>query len=84
MMEQKTDTPAKLISIPRNAINVHILENVFAMLGENEIAAVDEVFNENIEPMEEARVNILRSATTMKSHWSRTARQFLTQRGASR
>ena len=53
MIEQKTDTPAKLIRIPCSAVNVHKLENVFAMLGENEIAAVDEVFNENIEPVEE-------------------------------
>ena len=68
----ENDTPAKLIRIPCSAINVHKLENVFAMLGENEIAAVDEVFNENIEPVEETRVNIPRSATTMKSHWSRT------------
>ena len=44
MMEQKTDTPAKLIHIPCSAINVHKLENLFVMLGENEIAAVDEVF----------------------------------------
>ena len=29
------------------------LENVFAMLGENEIAAVDEVSNENTEPVDE-------------------------------
>ena len=64
----ETDTQAKLIRIPCSAINVHKLENVFAMLGENEIAAVDEVFNENIEPVEETRVNFLRSATTMKSH----------------
>ena len=53
----ETDTQAKLIRIPCSAINVHKLENVFAMLGENEIAAVDELFNENIEPVEETRVN---------------------------
>ncbi len=64
----ESDTSAKLIRIPCSAINVHKLENVFAMLGENEIAAVDKVFNENIEPVEENRLNFLRSAITMKSH----------------
>ena len=53
MMEQKTDTPAKLIHIPCSAINVHKLENLFVMLGENEIAAVDEVSNEDTEPVED-------------------------------
>ena len=53
MMEQKTDTPAKLIRIPYSAINVHKLENLFVMLGENEIAAVDEVSNEDTEPVED-------------------------------
>ena len=33
MMEQ-TDTPAKLIRITYSAVNVHKLENVFAMIGE--------------------------------------------------
>ena len=33
MMEQ-TDTPAKLIRITYFAVNVHKLENVFAMIGE--------------------------------------------------
>ncbi len=35
----ENDTQAKLIRIQCSAINVHKLENVFAMLGENEIAA---------------------------------------------
>ena len=34
MMEQTTDTPAKLIRISCSAINVHKLGNVFAVLGE--------------------------------------------------
>ncbi len=53
MMEQKNDTPAKHIRISCSAINVHKLGNVFVMLGDNEIAAVDEVFNENTEPVED-------------------------------
>ena len=52
MMEQKTDTPAKQIRISCSAINVHKLGNV-CLVRRNEIAAVDEVSNENTEPVEE-------------------------------
>jgi hypothetical protein len=48
----KTDTPAKRIRIPRNAINVNKLGNVFAVSGGDEKAAVDEVFQESTEPVE--------------------------------
>ena len=49
----KTDTPAKRICIPRNAINVNKIGNIFCGVRWKEIAAVDEMFNENIEPVEE-------------------------------
>jgi len=50
----KTDTPAKRFLIPRNAMNVNKLGNfVFCGVRWKEIAAVDEMFNENIEPVEE-------------------------------
>ena len=39
----KTDTPAKRTRIPRSAINVSKLGNVFAASGGDEKAAVDEV-----------------------------------------
>ena len=49
----KTDTPAKRIKIPRNAINVSKLGNVFAVSGDDEKAAVDEASQEDTEPVEE-------------------------------
>jgi hypothetical protein len=48
----KTETPAKRIKIPRSAINVSKLGNVFAVSGGDEKAAVDEVPQECTEPVE--------------------------------
>ena len=81
---RKIDTPAKRIRIPRNAINVNKLGNVFAIIGRNEKAAVDEVSQENTEPVEKSPREFPRSETMKKLRQCRTARQFLTPSGASR
>ncbi len=50
-MEQ-TETPAKRIRIPRSAINVNKLGNVFAVSGGEGKVAVNEVFQESTKPVE--------------------------------